>query len=111
MNLHFNRTNQLHCISYIIISMKKLKKTNTKKNKAATDTLAVMVQKGFEETATDIRGVKEEVKDLRGEMNERFNKVDERLDRIENILIRAHENRIGRLEDGLRVVKTRLKIA
>ena len=44
-------------------------------------------------------------------MNERFNKVDERLDRIENILIRAHENRIERPEDGLRVVKTRLKIA
>jgi hypothetical protein len=44
------------------------------------------------------------------EMDKRFDAIDARFDRIENITLRDHENRIERLEDGQRVVKTYLKI-
>ena len=43
-------------------------------------------------------------------VNKRFDGIDQRLDKIENLLIRAHENRIERLEDVMRVVKTKLGI-
>lgn len=81
------------------------------------DELARITQKGFE-------GVGAEIKELREDMNNRFQKVDERFDkvetrfgtveeglnRIENRFVGAHENRIERLEDDMRVVKTTLRI-
>ncbi len=61
------------------------------------DDLARMVQKGFEETAT--RG------DV-SEINTRLDKMDTHLDHIENLLIRAHENRLEILEDKMRIIET-----
>ena len=52
---------------------------------AKFDDLAAMTARGFEETAT------------KSELGE----VRTRLDRIENILLRDHNNRIERLEDKL----------
>ena len=76
------------------------------------DDLARMVQKGFENTASA-----QELGDFRAEANTRFeridtrfNKVETRLDNMENRFIGAHENRIERLEDDMRQVKTALKI-
>lgn len=69
------------------------------------DKLAVIVKNGFDATAT-----KQEMREGFGSVNKRIDGIDTRLDRIENLLIRAHENRIERLEDGMRLVKTQLGI-
>lgn len=82
------------------------------KKKITIDDLAIMVQKGFNETAskTDMN-VRFEVIDARFDaVDARFDKVDERLDRIENILIRAHDDRLDRLEDSVRILKTKAGI-
>ena len=63
------------------------------------DNLAISVKKGFDEADKNL-------KDFRVEVNVRFNKVETRLDRIENILVTGHENRIERLEDKVRVLET-----
>ena len=55
--------------------------------KITIDDLAGMVKKGFDETNK--------------QMNERFDKVEARLDRIEETLLKNHEVRIKRLEDAL----------
>ena len=60
------------------------------------DGLAAMVNRGFEETAT-----KAELEDVRVELKGEMSEVKMRLDRIENILLRDHNNRIERLEDKL----------
>ena len=54
--------------------------------------LAVMTQNGFNE--------------LNGEMNKQFEEVNIRLDRIENLILTDHRNRIERLEDRMRIVET-----
>ena len=68
------------------------------KKDITTENLTRMVQKGFETTASDIDT-------LRSEMKMEFSDVRKRLDRIENILLRAHENRIEHLEDKVRVIE------
>jgi hypothetical protein len=59
--------------------------------------LAEMVAHGFSETAkkADISAVRQ-----------RLEEFATRLDRIENLLLRDHLNRIERLEDSVRVLKT-----
>jgi len=54
------------------------------KKNITIDDLAVMVQKGFEGTAKDMKGG--------------FKAVSERLDRIENILIKQQNDKIEKLE-------------
>ncbi len=61
------------------------------------DNLAMMTARGFERTAT-----KEDLNNLREEMNDRF-------DIIENIKFRGHENRIERLEDKMLQTQVFLK--
>lgn len=70
------------------------------KKSLTIDDLARMVQKGFEHTAS-----KDEIGDMRHETKAEFSDIRKRLDRIENILIRGHENRIERLEDKVRVME------
>ncbi|HEX9722307.1 MAG TPA: hypothetical protein VGA53_03500 [Candidatus Paceibacterota bacterium] len=60
------------------------------------DQLARMVAKGFEETAKA------------KEVNEHFNKVEERLDRIEKFLLEEHRRRIERLENEMKEVRNAL---
>ena len=62
-----------------------------KSKKITIEDLAVMVQKGFEETSK------------KSEMEAGFRDVNKRLDRIENILIKQHEQRISRLEEALAI--------
>ena len=67
--------------------------------------LARMVQKGFDETAKKID------MDARFDgVQERFNAVEMRLDRIEKLLIIEHQRRIEKLEDDVRVLKDALNI-
>ena len=76
-----------------------------KKEEMTMEKLAIMVKNGFDVTAT-----KEEMRGGFGVMDKRFNEVEKRLDRIENLLIRDHSNKIERLEDSMRIVKTKLGI-
>jgi hypothetical protein len=64
---------------------------------AQTEKLAAMIAAGFATTAT-----KEEVSDLRTEMNTRFDKLEECLDRIE----KSHGYRLEALERDVAVLKT-----
>lgn len=77
--------------------------------KMTIEDLAVMVKRGFDETATEAL------------VNKRFEAVDERidgletgvnkrLDRIENLLLRDHLNRIERLEDTVLRLKVKAGI-
>ena len=74
---------------------KKFEKVD-KKFEEKIDTLAIMVQRGFEETATKV------------ELNAVETRLGMRLDRIENILLRDHNNRIERIEDKLMQVEVLL---
>ena len=70
------------------------------KKNITIDELAVMVQKGFEETA------KKADMDLRFEqVDKRFDKMDKRFDKIENLFIANHKKRIEKLEDELDELK------
>ena len=60
------------------------------------DELARMVAKGFEETAKA------------NEVNARFDAVEKRLDRIENLLIEEHRRRLERLEIEMKEVRDAL---
>lgn len=66
--------------------------------------LAMMAANGFEKTAT-----KEELVALEKKMTLDSKEVHDHLDRIEHIFIRAHNNRIEKLEDDMRMVKTMLE--
>ena len=48
---------------------------------------------------------------LESYIGERFATVDERFDRIENVLIARHDTAIERLVDDVRLLKTKLGIA
>ncbi len=64
------------------------------------ENMAIMVQRGFEETAS-----KSDLEAVRLELKSGIGEVKIRLDRIENILLRDHNNRIERLEDKLMQVE------
>ena len=75
------------------------------KGEVTIEDLARMVQKGFDETAKKID------MDARFDgVQERFNAVEMRLDRIEKLLIIEHQRRIEKLEDDVRVLKDALNI-
>jgi len=71
-----------------------------KKKEITIDELAMMVQRGFNETAK------------KSEMDQRFNgvdrrldKVEKRLDRIEKLILSDHKERIERLEIQVKELK------
>ena len=69
------------------------------KNKSITiDDLAMMVKKGFDETA------KREAVDLR------FDKIDERLEKIEKLILADHKRRIEKLEIEVKELKELLAV-
>lgn len=59
--------------------------------KITIEDLAVMVKRGFDETAKQ------------SEVNKRFDRIETRLNDIENTLLKNHEERIKRLENALAV--------
>ena len=62
------------------------------------DDLAVMVKKGFDETAKKI------------EMEAGFKTVNDRLDKIENILIKQQNDKIERLEERMQKIEEALAV-
>lgn len=75
--------------------MKKKKTTNQ-----LIEDLAISVQNGFIEVKQEFKEVKREIKEL-------DQKVDKRFDKIESF-VNGHERRFDRLEDDMRVVKTKV---
>lgn len=71
--------------------------------KMTIDDLAIITAKGF-------RGVDTKIEDLHKEMRAGFDEVEKRFDRIENILLRDHLNRIERLEDTVLQLKVKAGI-
>ncbi len=67
--------------------------------------LAIMVARGFEEAKKDLNEAKEELRDKMRDMKE---ELLVRIDHIEFNLHRNHDNRIEKLEDDMRIVKTDL---
>ena len=63
------------------------------KKNITIDDLAIMVQKGFEETAK------------KAEMNLRFDQIDKRFDKIEKLILADHKNRIEKLEEEVKELK------
>jgi hypothetical protein len=63
------------------------------KKNITIDDLAVMVQKGFNETA------KKADMDLQfKQVDERFDAIDKKFDKIENLVLASHQKRIEKLE-------------
>ena len=75
--------------------VKKLKKN------ISLDDLALMVAKGFEETAKKV-----DLESLEKEINLQFGEVNERLDRIEKILFWDYKNRIEKLENQVKELQS-----
>lgn len=75
------------------------------KKNITIDDLAVMVQKGFNETA------KKADMDFKFEqVDKRFEQVDKRFDRIEKLILADHKKRIEKLEDELKEIKGTLTL-
>jgi archaellum component FlaC len=71
-----------------------------KKKNITIDDLAIMVQKGFQETAK-----KEEMDKRFDGVDKRFDGVDKRLDRIEKLILADHKERIEKLELEVKELK------
>jgi len=69
-----------------------------KRKNITIDDLARMIQKGFLETAK------------KTEVNKRFDTVENRLERIEKLLIAEHRRRIEKLEIDVRELKELLAV-
>lgn len=80
--------------------IKKVVKQSTKKE-TESEMLARLVVSGFEQMRLEIKETETRI----------MRHVDDRCDRIEYLLLRAQDNRIERLEDNMRLVKTALEIA
>lgn len=76
------------------------------KKKVTIEDLAGMTQRGFDGVDKRFGQVDSKIESFRAEVNQRFEHIDARFDHIENLLIRAHENRIEKLEDDMRILKT-----
>ena len=68
--------------------------------------LAGMMARGFAELTNDFSGrmttmekrLDKRIDDLESNMNARFDIVDNKIDRLEAVVFRVHENRIAKLE-------------
>lgn len=69
-----------------------------KKKNISIDDLARMIQKGFLETAK------------KDEVNKRFDRVENRLERIEKLILADHKRRIERLETEVKELKELLAV-
>ena len=72
--------------------------------------LAVMIADSFKWVGENISDLREETKKSFSEINIRLDSMDTRLDRIENLLLRNHLNRIERLEDSMLAVKKKIGV-
>ena len=67
-------------------------------NNVTIDELALMIQKGFNETAKKV------------DVDQRFDKIEQRLDKIESLLLGNYKRRIEKLEEDFKDFKEALAI-
>ena len=67
-------------------------------NNVTIDELALMIQKGFNETAKKV------------DVDQRFDKIEQRLDKIESLLLGNYKRRIEKLEEDFKEFKEALAI-
>lgn len=91
---------------------------------AKFEALAIMIQTGFSECVTKTE-FNLEINNLKSEMDDRFNVINERLNSVDNCLynlegkvntmefklITAPNNRLDKLEDDVRQIKAKIGIA
>ncbi len=73
--------------------------------KITIDQLAVMINNGFEKTAT-----KDQLFDVEKKFEKRFNDVDKRFDKIENILFEDQNKKIEKLEMRIEYLENSLNL-
>jgi hypothetical protein len=73
--------------------------------KITIEKLAEMINEGFKSTAS-----KEDISELRGEMNQQFGEVRSRLDRIEHLLLEDQNRKIENLETRMKKLEDALAV-
>lgn len=84
-----------------------MKKQNKKKT-VTIDDLAGMTQRGVDLVHTEIKNVRGEVKNVQGDVSALRREMNERFDVVELKLIGAHDRRLDKIEDDMRIIKTAL---
>jgi len=102
-NLAVTVNNLSDTVNNLAVAMRDGFQETNKRTDEKIDNLAIMTQRGFAETNGKIDGVKEELNAFHEEVNDRF-------DNVKNILYRAHDNRIEKIEDDVRMLKTVMKM-
>ena len=74
-----------------------------KEENTTIENLAIMVKEGFDSIEGKM-ATKEDLNDLKIDMENQFSEVNRRLDNIEFLIAKQHEGRIERLEDKSREV-------
>ena len=80
-----------------------LSATLSAKMESLIDNLAISVKNGFDQMVT-----KEEFEERMAGVDARFDQMDRRFDRIENVSIGGHERRLDNIEDDIRLIKTKV---
>lgn len=75
----------------------------SKKSSTTLDGLARMVQRGFEQTAGDMKRGFDSIDKRFKQVDGRLDRIEMRLERIEKIILENHEKRIQRIEEALNV--------
>ena len=76
------------------------------KKKVTIEDLARITKSGFDTVDKRFDAVDKRFEQVDIKLESFRTEVNARFDHIENLLIRAHENRIEKLEDDVRVLKT-----
>jgi len=79
------------------------------KKNITIDQLAVMVKKGFDKTATT-EHVDNKIDGLKKWVEVKFNKIDERFDKIEKIILDDYGTRIEKLESKVEYLENMLNL-
>ncbi len=79
------------------------------KKSITTDQLAVMINKGFEKTAT-AEHVDSKIDNLKEWAEGKFDKIDKRFDKIEKIILDDHRERIEKLESKVTYLENILNL-
>jgi len=76
------------------------------KKKVTIEDLARITKNGFDTVDKRFEQVDKRFEQVDANLESFRTEVNHRFDHIENLLIRAHENRIEKLEDDMRTLKT-----
>jgi predicted nuclease with TOPRIM domain len=100
-------------LDFIIISVYNIKDMTTEQGKRITiNQLAQMMQRSFGHLEGRIDKLEVRFDSLEGRFDfteKRFDDLEVRFDLLESKIVNNHENRLSRLEDDVRIIKTKLE--